>query len=126
MLTQTDPSCLPFWGALMALRPLPCDMRQGATAAVLSFPKDRLALVVVPVDALPSEETTLLVQLRDMSADGDVVVDVLLGDENRFLRGSAYGAATDEIGAAEALSALMIGVGPGQWDVLTDEVDDDE
>ena len=110
-----------FWGGLMAINPLPCDMHQGATAAVTTAPDDRLTVVVAPVEALPSERVTLIVQLRDMAGGEAPVLDVLLGDDYRFLRGRAFGRATDETGAADALGALTVGVHLGPWDIQPPE-----
>lgn len=114
-----------FWDALTQIRALPCDLRQGAAGAVLTVPEERLALVVVVLGADASEEVTYRVQLQDMLV-GEVAVDATLGSDFHFIRGEAFGASTDEVGAAEALGAFADDIGKGGWDVLSGELDDDE
>lgn len=114
-----------FWDSLTRIRSLPCNpCAAGFSAAVLTVPADRLALVVAPADLPEANGVCFVVQLRDMAVD-DVVVDVVLGPELHFLNGSAFGSPSDEFGAAQALGAFAFEIGQGEWEVLVKEEEED-
>lgn len=104
-----------FWEALQRTRrpPFECGFTN-VSAALLN--KDRgLALILAPSE-MPGGERCVFVQLRDVT-EGEVLIDVTLDGDLKYLRGSALGLPADELAATETLAMYAPDL-IGEWEIV--------
>lgn len=105
-----------FWESLLRVRRPPFDCGFSNVSATLLNKDKGLALILAPSGTTPGEDRCMFVQLRDVTGD-EVLIDVTLDDDLKYLRGEALGQSADELAASETLAMYAPDL-DGEWEIV--------